>query len=70
MNKFNNLDDYVLISHSEVEEARKAGLCLHHEVEVQWMGDERIVTRDEWYVAHPAWVAQYYANGGTWAYAD
>ncbi len=80
MTDFTNITDYTSIHANQVEEARNAGLCIHHEVEYQEFGystdEEGVydwvdeVIRDEWFAAHPGWVANYHQNGGIWAYAD
>jgi hypothetical protein len=80
MTDFTCITDYISIRPDQIEAARDAGLCIHHEVETQQYGyatdedgvydwvDETI--RDEWFAAHPSWVENYHRNGGIWAYAD
>ncbi len=80
MTDFSDVTNYISIKDSEIDAAREAGLMLHHELETQEYGfatDEdgvydwqEIVVRDEWFAAHPDWVADYHRNGGIWAYAD
>lgn len=52
-------------SSADMKAAHEAGWFFHHVIE--WDDDDN-PTRDDWYIAHPAWVAEYHRNGGTWAY--
>lgn len=59
-----------LLRDDEVAVARIAGYALHHEVDFTQWGDDLLDTTSDWYAASHAWVADYLAGGGQWAYTD